>query len=1028
MFLSSLSIKRPIMVTMGLLVFLLFGILAYFSLPLNKLPDVEIGYVTVQTVYPGAGPSEIESQITKKIEDAVSTISKIDNIRSYTMESISIIVIQFEMGKDPDIANQEVKDKVNLILNDLPKDADIPIIEKIDLTAEPILDITLTGNLEIRELHQIADDFLKDRFSQIEGVAKVDLIGGVEREIRVETDNRTVFQNSLSLTQLSQILAAQNMDMPGGNFQQSSQEYSVRLQGQFKDLETIRNLEVPTAFGMKKLRQIADVKDSGEDVRERSIFFDNISKTRDENVILLSLTKTPDGNVVQIAEQVKNTLPELQKELPAGCNLTLVGDNSTFIKSSVEDTLGNIIMGVILTGIVLLFFLHDLRSTIIVALAMPMSILSTFFTLQISGFTLNIMTLMGLSTAVGVLVTNSVVVLENIFRHKEMGHSRKIAADKGTAETAVAVIASTMTNIVVFLPIAFMSSMVGQFFKEFALTVTYATVFSIIMSFTLTPMLASILIPEHDEKKHPIGKFLENVFKSWEKFYKAILKSIIFSKKRAFLVVFTAIILFIGGMFIGSKVGFEFFPQMDEGKIMIEMELPQGYNLEQTAEKAFEAEQKIKQYSAVKHIITQLGSLGDLDIGTNMAKLQIQMKDLDKREISSEEAANKFIEDLSSIPNAKIRVILGGGEGEGGSSIKFYLLGQQSDVLEKYKNMIVEKLNGVQGLINLNTSSRAGKPEITLIPYRDKISDAGLTIYDIAMTIRSAVDGITATQYKEEGNEYDIKVTLTDESINSPEKIGNLAVVSPKGSFRLSQLADVKFTEGYSKILHKDKYTTIEIGGDPAQGYALGDIVEKIRAQLSNIELPSGYKIDWGGDVQMMEETAAEMLKTFLIALALTYMLLAAILESFTQPLLILGTVPLALIGVFTAMYITGKTMNTISMMAIVMLLGIVVNNAILLLDYTNLLIRKKGRSVHDALVEACPTKLKPIIMSTLAIMLGMLPMALGVGSAGKEIRQPMGIVSIGGLLVSSVLTLIVIPTLYYLTTKNKPQTSEEEE
>ena len=668
MFLSSISIKRPIMVSMFLVAFVVFGALAYFGMTLNMMPDVEIPVVTVQTVYPGAGPNEMEIQVTKKIEDAVSTVSKVDFIRSFSMEGVSYVIIQFDLDKDVDIGNQEVKDNVNTILNTLPRDAELPVVAKFDISAFPILDIVLTGDMSVRDLYDLADKKVKDRFSQIQGVGRVDVKGGVEREIRVELDNRIVVQNAISLQSLSQILAVHNMDVPGGNFQQRSQEYSVRFKGEFKDLETMRDLEIPTAFGVKKLGRLAEITDTQADVRQRSTYFNNIEKVREDNVIILSIIKSPDGNTVDMAREIKNSLPLISEELPAGCNLAVVRDASVFIESSVSDTLSNIIMGVILTGLVLLFFLHDIRSTIIVATAMPFSIISTFLFLQLSDFTLNIMTLMGLSTAVGILVTNSVVVLENIFRHKEIGKSRQIAADVGTSEIAVAVIASTMTNIVVFLPIAGMASMVGQFFKEFALTVTYATIFSIIASFTVTPMLASLILPEKDTKKHRIGEALEALFHSWEDWYRNILKFVLTNRLRSGFVVLVSFLIFIlSMMFVAPQVGFEFFPFIDEGDLRIEVELPLGYNLDESSALLEKVTSRIEAYDEVGHILVTLGSISQLDIGTNLALVQIKLVPSEQRNFTSPEMASKFIADLSDIPNAQIRVAAqtsAGGRGE----------------------------------------------------------------------------------------------------------------------------------------------------------------------------------------------------------------------------------------------------------------------------------------------------------------------------------------------------------------------------
>jgi HAE1 family hydrophobic/amphiphilic exporter-1 len=643
--------------------------------------------VTVQTIYPGAGPNEIEIQVTKKIEDAVSTVSKIDFIRSFSMEGVSYVIIQFDLDKDVDIGNQEVKDKVNTIINELPRDAELPVISKFDISAFPILDIVLTGDMSVRDLYDLADKKVKDRFSQIEGVGRVDIKGGVEREIRVELDNRIVMQNAISLQALSQILAVHNMDIPGGNFQQRSQEYSVRFKGEFKDLETIRDLDVPTAFGVKKLGRLAEITDTAAEVRERSTYFNNINKVREDRVVIMSIIKSPDGNTVDMARDIKEALPLISEELPSGCNLSVVRDGSVFIESSVADTLSNIILGVILTGLVLLFFLHDIRSTLIVATAMPFSIISTFLFLQLSDFSLNIMTLMGLSTAVGILVTNSVVVLENIFRHKELGRTRQQAADKGTSEIAVAVIASTMTNIVVFLPIAGMASMVGQFFKEFALTVTYATIFSIIASFTVTPMLASLILPDKDTKKHNIGEKLEAMFHSWEDWYKNILKFILSNRFRSGLVVIISFLIFILSMlFIAPQVGFEFFPFLDEGDLRIEVELPLGYNLDESSALLEKLTKRIEKYEAVGHILVTVGSLSQIDIGTNMALVQIKLVPAEERVYSSNEMASKIIADLSDIPNAQIRVAALSSVGGGGAPILFYILGQDNAQLEVYKN------------------------------------------------------------------------------------------------------------------------------------------------------------------------------------------------------------------------------------------------------------------------------------------------------------------------------------------------------
>ncbi len=1028
MFLSNISIKRPIMVSMGLSVFLLFGVLSFLKLPLNLLPKVEFPYVTIQTAYPGAGPKELETLVTNKIEDAVSTIGKIEMIRSFSMENVSYIIMKFDLDKDANVAAQEVRDKVSAMVGSLPGDVETPIIEKFDIGAMPVMELALTGSMPRHQLFQLADAHLKDQLSQIQGVGKVNIVGKQEREIRIEFENRTVFQNKISLPQLTQILAAHNLDLPSGHFEEQSQELSVRMKGAFSDVASIRNLEVPTVSGMKKIGELADVQDTATEIRQKSTYFSVLNQEQHDNVVLLSIIKSVDGNAVEMAKTIKKRLPELEKNLPEGSKLFLTRDESLFIESSVSDTLGNILLGVAFTGLVLLFFLHDLRSTIIVAVAMPFSIISTFLFLNVFGFSLNIMSLMGLSTAVGVLVTNSVVVLENIFRHKGLGLNRKEAANVGTTETAVAVIASTMTNIVVFLPIANMSGLVGQFFKEFALTVTFATVFSIIASFTITPMLAALILPKTQTKPGIIGSALENIFSATERFYKNTLAIVLKNKFRSFGVIIAAIALFMGVMWkIAPKVGFEFMPMMDQGDINIEVELPEGYNLNQLSALLETIENRISRHKEVKHIVTTLGSISEMNTGTNLAVAKVKLVDKKQRNRSSSQMASIFTRELSEIPNAVIRIAMISSGGEGGEApVLFYLKGQDIKKLEQYKKEILERIKSTPGLINLNTSSKSGKPEITLIPDRRKVSEAGLSVVDLAMTLRASLEGLVATQYREAGEEYDIRLKLNRESVNTPEKVGNIVVVSEQGVFKLSQLADIHYTEGTSKILHMDKSKSIEFSGYTADGFPLGNIVAEIEKRTAEIPFENDYIIDWGGNTEMMQEAVSDMFQTFLIALILTYMLLAAILESFTQPIMILATVPLSFIGVFSALFISGSTMNIISMMAIIMLLGIVVNNAILMLDYANNL-RRNGSSIAEALLEACPTKLKPIIMSTVAIALGMLPMALGIGDAGVEMRQPMGIVSIGGLIISALMTLLVIPAIYNIFSREKKAERDEQ-
>ncbi len=1018
MFLAKLAVKRPVLTTVILFVFILFGALAFKNLTLNHLPEVEIPYVTVTTIYPGAGPKETETLITKKVEDAISTISEIKRIESYNLDGVAITLIEFELSKDIDVANQEVKDKVDQISNELPSDAKKSIVQKIDLKAAPIMDLVLSGNnVDPRTLFHLADTRLKDRFSQIKGVADVKIVGGQEREIKIAFNNKEVYKYLISLPQLLQALASQNIDLPSGTFNISGQEYSVRMKGKFTNVNQIKNLQIHTQYGNKRLGQIANVVDTGKKITTRTVYFNASNGISDTNAVRLSIIKSSDGNEVEVADAVRKILPEIKSSLPSGLTLGIASDNSKFTRASVSDTLTNIILGIILTSIILFVFLFNIRSTIIVAVSMPASIISTFLLFKYFNMTLNDMSLMGISVSVGVLVSNSVVVLENIFRHKNMGNSPKDASIKGTTEVAIAVVAATLTNVVVFLPIANMSSIVGMFMKELALAAAFSTLFSLLFSFTLTPMLASLMIKK-EGGGGKLAKKADAFYAKWDNFYRKLLTLSLKNKFVSIVIIAISFVMFILSVIIyGPKIGFDMIPSSDNGQISIQAELPPEYDLHETGVALAKMENKIKNYPGVVNVITNLGKLNDRDIGTNLASMDVNLVPVNQRDKKIKYYISSFVKDFSTIPNARlITVNYKDFSSKNGAPIQFFLMGQDLTVLNKLKNQIWEKIHDVPGMINLDQSSREGKPEITIIPNRTKLIETGISVQEIALTARAAIEGISSSKYFEKGDEYDITITMNDASVNTPEKVGRISIPSRNGViYRLSQLADIKYTTSYSKILHRDKYVAIQFTCSPAPGVPMGNVTGEITKRLKTINLPAGYQIKWAGMAEMMNDMVKDMSFAFVLAMLLTYLLLAAILESFIQPIFILLTVPLAIIGVLASLYYTHISFAITSLMAIIMLIGIVVNNAILMLDYTNQLVRERGVGVKDALIEACPTKLKPIIMSSLAIILGMLPLAIGVGSSGVEMRQPLGVVSIGGLLVSTILTLFVVPAFYYL-------------
>lgn len=1022
MFLAKIATKRPVLTTTIILVFILFGVFAYISLNLDTFPEVKVPYVTITTIYPGAGPKEVENLITKPIEDEIATISGIERIESYSLENSSIILIEFKLGKDVDVANREVKDQVEKILFKLPSDAKKPIIQKLDVQAFPIINLVVFGknNISPIELYEICDKRIKDRLSQIPGVANVEIVGGQERAIRVEFDNRQIFENSISLPQMAQILKSYNIDLPGGLFQTGKDEFTVRVKGEFPTVDAIRNLQIPTPFGVKKLSQIANVSDTGKDVRYRAVFFNLQGKESSENAVNISIVKSADANAVRVSEQVTEILPEIEKSMPEGIRIVKVYDGADFTRATFNDTMSNIYLGVIFTGLVMFLFLFSIRSTFVVAISMPVSIASSFLLFKAFGLTLNILSLMGISVSIGVLVANSVVVLENIFRLRNLGYSPKDAAYFGTSEVTVAVLASTLTNLIVFLPIANMSSIVGEFLKDLALAATFTTLFSLFNSFTLTPMLASLFLRK-EEKESVLTKFYHKVDGFLNNSYKVLLQQVLKTKKRSVaLLVLVFVVFLLTAFSFAPRIGLEFIPQVDNNLVQIQIELPENYNLEATTQKVNEVVIRIKNHPEIISVFGNIGKKDNLNTGSNLASITVKLCDSKDRQVSIDDMIRLIINDVRDIPNIKTIVrpgeIISGGQ----YPIQFYILGQDIDTLEKYKEIVVQKLKDVPGLINFDNSSRKGKPEITITPRRDLLPDIGLTLVDLAYTVRAAVDGIEATTFREGGNEYDIVITLKDEDVDLPNKIENITIVSPKGTYRLNQVANIEYTTSVSRVLHRDKFKAIQFIGSNAPGIPLGNVTNEIEKRMSEINLPSGYSFKWAGNVKFMKDMFRDMVIAFIIATFLTYMLLAAILESFWQPVYVMITLPLGLIGVFIAMLLFGTTYNISSLMGIIMLIGIVVNNAILILDYSNQLVREKGVDVKDAVLEASVVRLKPQIMSSFALILGMLPMALQIGEAGKEFRAPLGIVSIAGLLVATLLTIFVIPAFYYVFSKGK--------
>ncbi|MFC2149991.1 efflux RND transporter permease subunit [Calditrichota bacterium] len=1048
--LVDLSIKRPIMMTMVIMTFVVLGLFSLTRLGIDNFPNVDFPFVVATIIYPGAGPLEMESLVAEPVEEQVSAIGGIRNVTSFSEEGMSVILMEFDLGVDVDIVGIDVKDKIAIIRNELPEDILDPIVQKWDFASLPIINLALYSPRPLEESYKFAEDVIKPALSKVRGIADIQLSGGKQREIHVNLSKSKLNSYNITPQMVIGMIGAANLNIPGGHVIESNRELTLRMVGEFSSVEEIRNIELPAGENAYvRLSDLGWVEDSFVELREKASF-------NGEQSIGLGLIKRSDANTVATANDVFKEVEKLQRSMPDDYKIDIARDMSQFIKDSVDDVFGNMILGVLLTVLVLYLFLHNIPMTVIAAISMPTSIIATFILVDFAGFTLNMMSLMGLAISVGILVANSIVVLENIERYRKQGLSDMDASAKGTREIAIAVAAATLTNIVVFTPMAFMSGIVGQFFIEFGLTVAFATLFSLLVSFTLTPMMSSrplrggvyaglvILTTVVIYWRMGITEmlfFLLAIFAFlfgqtlglpekfaiwWNRLYDGLQEdyanSLKWAMKHKFIVFASISLLFIGSSALLplGYIGAEFFPKTDQGMFTIDLELPVGTPLEETNRVVRKAGNIAMNMPYVKSVYTAVGKSESDDVGSgqgvNKGYVIVQMVDKDIRPMSTGSFLDSIRVQLTGLPDADVGLkessLFGGGQ----SDIVVEVTGVAMDQLNSIADSILTYMNDIGGLVNVGSSWELGKLELEIEPIRSKLDDHGLSVAGLGMTIRNLVEGEIASKLREKGDEYDIRVQLDKSDLQRAEDIGEIYIQAGDNQVMLRDVVDLEEVAGPTSVAHKNKQRMVMVTADIASG-TLGGKVGELRARTDVLNLPEGYGINFGGDAEMMVEAFTELIKAMVLAILLTYMLLAAILESYKHPFTIMLTLPLGMIGAMLALFITGHTISMFSLMALVMLVGIVVNNGILLIDYINQL-RSDGKGLDDAIFEACPIRLRPIIMTNLATALGMLPLALGLGSGG-EMRAPMAVVSIGGLLSSAVFTLYVIPLIYRLMEKD---------
>ncbi|MDH7600940.1 MAG: efflux RND transporter permease subunit [Armatimonadota bacterium] len=1100
MWLTDVSIRRPIFIVMFVLALVVLGWQSRSRMPAELTPNIELPYVTVVTVYPGAGPNEVETTVTEPIEKAVMSIGGVRNVTSSSQEGLSTVLIEFELGTDADAAAADVRDKVGSVQGSLPEDAEDPKVMKLDVGSQPIMLIGMYGSMSPREMRILADDVITDRLAKVRGVGAVNVIGGEEREINVAVDKDRLQAYGIPITAVVQAIKAANLNIPAGSIKEGARDYSVRTVGEFQTAEEIANLRlyIPGKGGAPgttiRLGDIATVRDTVAEPKQ-------ISRLNGKPSVTISVQKQTGANTVEVAKGVKRELKALKSILPRGVKLVVARDDSQFVEYSLHDVNKSLTEGILLVVAIVFLFLHTVRATFIVAIAIPTSIMATYIPISAFGFTLNNMTLLALSLVVGILVDDSIVVLENIERHLRMRKHPRQAALDGRSEIGLAAITITFVDIVVFVPIAFMGGIVGQFFRQFGITVATATAFSLLMSFTLTPMLASRWMKSADEEerdqqalrerlengtatlKDKVDAFIGRVFGAVERFlraldrrYRGVLQWALHNRFLTVVIGFVSLLVVVAmtmplpgagagpaaakmmmprvivallalalsaaamkidarskGIALGFGIvmaiialtvylpfGFSMFPEVDRGVFQISVRTPPGTSLKATDEVVRKIERVLEHvpelkggfYSSV--VGASSTSIFGGDSGSEYATIEAQCVDKSLRKRSIQEIADSVAAQMASIPGAalistSVSSGMGGGARQG---IQKEVQGQRmSDIIEE-ANRVAAVMRRLPGAVDVDISYKESKPERRIIVDKLRAAQFNLTVAQVAAAVRTAIDGNDSAKLREEGTEYPIRVQFARPYRDKASDIKDIIVGSVDGSpIYLKDVADVRYDLAPTKIDRKNRQRVVYVTANIASGAHMGNVSRQVDSALKKIEHVPGTTIGTGGFEQIMYESFGYMFSALFLAIALVYMLMGALFESFLTPFVIMFSLPQAMVGALLALLITGRSLSIVAMIGIIMLMGLVTKNAILLVDYTNTL-RSRGKSRDEAILEAGPTRLRPILMTTLAMIGGMLPTALAL-SRGAEMRSPMAIAVIGGLALSTLLTLIVIPVMY---------------
>lgn len=1015
--LPEIAVRRPVSTIMFFAAVVLIGIVAFFNLNLDLLPDIEPPAASVITPYPGASAVDVESEVTKYMEDQLSTTPNLDRIESVSKDNLSIVTCIFNWGTNLDVAVNDIREKIDLAKPDIADDAEEPFVFKFSSAMVPVLVMTVTAKESSPDLYRIVDKKIADPLKRISGVGAIFYEGGVERQINVHFDRQAIEAYNLSIQKIQNILSAENLNLPAGTVKIGQYELQIRVAGRFKNADEIAN----TVIGSKddalvRLKDVADVFDAHEE-RNQWSWGNNVPG------MVIFIQKQSGANTVNVTNAVKKHLEGLKQTLPADIDLHIILDTSDHIYSMIYNLTEAVAVGTVLVILVCFFFLRRFRTSLVVTLAIPFSMITAFIGLFFMGYTINVISLMSLSIAVGMVVDDAIVVLENVVRHVDGGEDPKIAAVTGASEVGMAVAASTLTIVAVFAPLLFVKGISGIIFGQLAFMILVTILASLFVSLTLTPMACSRLL--RSKKRARTNRFFrwsEKWLQQIEIGYQFIIEEGL--KHRNITLIIIGMV-FVGSLFLIPLVGTEFLPEVDSGEVEIVVELPEGTRGEvtaQTTKKILNVFDKIPEVEASYCLAGQsktgmLSALGFSE-GTNIGRVGARLVPKEERQRSAKQIATEVRPQVRSMPevekssvramSAIQKVFFGGG-----SAISIEVLGHDLDLTNQAANKIRSIVEQIPGAIDVRISRKKPRPEIKIILDRDKAASLGLNVAMVADALRTNYYGFDDTKFREAGDDFDIKLRLKEEQRHSIREIGETTLTTMTGGIvKLRNVASVVETHGPVEIERKNRVRVNRVQAG-VQGRPLGDVVKDVRREMKSINWPPGVSIEWGGEVEEQRKAFRDLTLLLILGVILVYMVMAGEFEDFVDPFIIMFSVPFAFVGVIWAFLVTATPLNLMSFIGVIMLMGIVVKNAIVLVDYTKQL-RGRGMKLAESIVTAGKTRLRPVLMTSLTTIFGMAPLALSRGE-GSEVWNALGITVIGGLLVSGLVTLILVPLLYSL-------------